>query len=171
MKKVGRNEPCPCGSGKKYNRCHANEPERASIVGFVILGIIVVGTTTSVVLAVRDGDLSTATGRTWSAEHGHWHDSNGQQAGGNTNTPAPDGTGTPPPGAEAWSAEHGHWHDANGQKVDVAANTPASPPLGPAPPGKVWSAEHGHWHDGPTTAPAEATQSVDPSAVPLLRTP
>lgn len=23
VKKVGRNEPCPCGSGKKYKRCHA----------------------------------------------------------------------------------------------------------------------------------------------------
>ncbi len=23
-KKVGRNEPCPCGSGKKYKRCHGN---------------------------------------------------------------------------------------------------------------------------------------------------
>jgi preprotein translocase subunit SecA len=21
-KKVGRNEPCPCGSGKKYKSCH-----------------------------------------------------------------------------------------------------------------------------------------------------
>jgi preprotein translocase subunit SecA len=21
-KKVGRNEPCPCGSGKKYKNCH-----------------------------------------------------------------------------------------------------------------------------------------------------
>jgi preprotein translocase subunit SecA len=21
-KKVGRNEPCPCGSGKKYKQCH-----------------------------------------------------------------------------------------------------------------------------------------------------
>jgi preprotein translocase subunit SecA len=21
--KVGRNDPCPCGSGKKYKRCHA----------------------------------------------------------------------------------------------------------------------------------------------------
>ncbi|MBN1973316.1 MAG: SEC-C domain-containing protein [Sedimentisphaerales bacterium] len=24
MKKVGRNEPCPCGSGKKYKKCHGN---------------------------------------------------------------------------------------------------------------------------------------------------
>jgi uncharacterized protein YecA (UPF0149 family) len=22
VEKVGRNEPCPCGSGKKYKRCH-----------------------------------------------------------------------------------------------------------------------------------------------------
>ena len=21
-KKIGRNEPCPCGSGKKYKNCH-----------------------------------------------------------------------------------------------------------------------------------------------------
>jgi len=23
-KKVGRNEPCPCGSGKKYKKCHGS---------------------------------------------------------------------------------------------------------------------------------------------------
>ncbi len=23
--KVGRNEPCPCGSGKKYKQCHGKE--------------------------------------------------------------------------------------------------------------------------------------------------
>jgi len=23
--RVGRNEPCPCGSGKKYKECHASE--------------------------------------------------------------------------------------------------------------------------------------------------
>ena len=23
--KVGRNEPCPCGSGKKYKKCHGDE--------------------------------------------------------------------------------------------------------------------------------------------------
>ena len=22
MPKIGRNEPCPCGSGKKYKKCH-----------------------------------------------------------------------------------------------------------------------------------------------------
>jgi len=27
LRKVGRNEPCPCGSGSKYKRCHADRPE------------------------------------------------------------------------------------------------------------------------------------------------
>ena len=26
--KIGRNEPCPCGSGKKYKDCHEKEGER-----------------------------------------------------------------------------------------------------------------------------------------------
>ena len=26
MPKVGRNEPCPCGSGKKYKKCHGTDP-------------------------------------------------------------------------------------------------------------------------------------------------
>ena len=25
--KVGRNDPCPCGSGKKYKKCHGREDE------------------------------------------------------------------------------------------------------------------------------------------------
>ena len=25
--KVGRNDPCPCGSGKKYKDCHASQGE------------------------------------------------------------------------------------------------------------------------------------------------
>jgi uncharacterized protein YecA (UPF0149 family) len=24
--KVGRNEPCPCGSGKKFKKCHLGQP-------------------------------------------------------------------------------------------------------------------------------------------------
>ncbi len=32
--KVGRNEPCPCGSGKKYKRCCALEEERAEQPAF-----------------------------------------------------------------------------------------------------------------------------------------
>jgi|LSQX01.2.fsa_nt_gb hypothetical protein len=28
MRKIGRNEPCPCGSGKKYKKCCLNNPQR-----------------------------------------------------------------------------------------------------------------------------------------------
>ncbi len=27
VRKVGRNDPCPCGSGKKYKDCHQKEGE------------------------------------------------------------------------------------------------------------------------------------------------
>jgi hypothetical protein len=29
VQKVGRNRPCPCGSGKKYKRCHGRQPPAA----------------------------------------------------------------------------------------------------------------------------------------------
>jgi len=32
--KVGRNEPCPCGSGKKYKRCCADDEKHAEQAGF-----------------------------------------------------------------------------------------------------------------------------------------
>ena len=33
MLKTGRNEPCPCGSGKKYKRCHGDMTNRGRIEG------------------------------------------------------------------------------------------------------------------------------------------
>lgn len=37
MKKVGRNELCPCGSGKKFKRCHlgVNEIDEDNMEDFV----------------------------------------------------------------------------------------------------------------------------------------
>jgi preprotein translocase subunit SecA len=29
MPKVGRNDPCPCGSGKKYKHCHLRQDRAA----------------------------------------------------------------------------------------------------------------------------------------------
>jgi hypothetical protein len=29
LKQTGRNDPCPCGSGKKYKKCHRSEDEAA----------------------------------------------------------------------------------------------------------------------------------------------
>lgn len=35
MKKIGRNEPCPCGSGKKYKKCCINVPSLTKGGNFV----------------------------------------------------------------------------------------------------------------------------------------
>jgi len=39
---VGRNEPCPCGSGKKYKRCCALKKDDLTLGSRVWLGAIVV---------------------------------------------------------------------------------------------------------------------------------
>src|SRR2546430_16779235 len=35
MTKIGRNDPCPCGSGKKYERCCGADPSIAAVAGAV----------------------------------------------------------------------------------------------------------------------------------------
>jgi hypothetical protein len=35
LKETGRNDPCPCGSGKKYKKCHLPEDEKAKHADFV----------------------------------------------------------------------------------------------------------------------------------------
>jgi tetratricopeptide (TPR) repeat protein len=39
MKKPGRNEPCPCGSGKKYKKCCLNAPKPSAGGTFVYTGL------------------------------------------------------------------------------------------------------------------------------------
>jgi hypothetical protein len=33
MKKIGRNDPCPCGSGKKYKKCHMGKEDEMALNG------------------------------------------------------------------------------------------------------------------------------------------
>ncbi len=74
--KAGRNDPCPCGSGKKYKRCcerktHSARGSRAmtALVLAVLAGAIAVALT-----SFGESPTPTATpGRVWSAEHGHYH--------------------------------------------------------------------------------------------------
>jgi len=72
---VGRNAPCPCGSGKKYKRCCALKPQhRASIgtwllmsaIGLMLLAGAVIGLTSLGELGERP-----APGRVWHGDH--WH--------------------------------------------------------------------------------------------------
>lgn len=74
---VGRNSPCPCGSGKKYKRCCAMKPQRKAALRTWLLGaVIALMLLTGAVVALSSlGELGERQGpvRVWSEEHGHWH--------------------------------------------------------------------------------------------------
>ncbi len=80
--KVGRNDRCPCGSGKKYKNCCQGKASRLSAAGWVTIAALVVaaGVLVYLVVNVARNDSSGLTGRgpcppgqVWSAEHGHCH--------------------------------------------------------------------------------------------------
>lgn len=179
MKRVGRNEDCPCGSGLKYKNCHGKKAGSKSIIIPVVAGLSILGL---VALFVMDSGPSGGNifgnktypqpagdpppGKIWSPEHGHWHDAPALQ--GQTGA-APQPPGEAPEG-KVWSAEHGHWHDADGSETTQPVTQQSAPqiiqpaeqaapgagvpqPPGDPPPGKVWSSEHGHWHDVPAGPP------------------
>ena len=82
MRKIGRNEACHCGSGKKYKNCHQKidvqkeaTNKNTLIAGVVILIIVLAG----IVLYLNSQSSNDApgdapAGKVWSSEHGHWHD-------------------------------------------------------------------------------------------------
>ena len=80
MAKTGRNDLCPCGSGRKYKKCCEAKDDGGTmrnrlmliVVGGVMLAAIVAG------IASFTGQTASAT-RVWSTEHGHYHDANGVQ--------------------------------------------------------------------------------------------
>ena len=83
MKKVGRNEPCHCGSGKKYKNCHqqidgakGSKDKNLLIGGVLALFIIVAAILVFMnVQSPQNGAPGEApAGKVWSPEHGHWHD-------------------------------------------------------------------------------------------------
>ncbi len=140
MRRVGRNDPCPCGSGKKFKNCCGRKRIRMTSwkKGTIIVAVLVL------VLGI------------------------GFVAGffGTSGTKPPPG---PAPPGKVWSPEHGHWHDAPGEGTSAAAGLFTQPP-GPAPPGKVWSPEHGHWHDVQDVAAASTGQTVSQPATPSATT-
>ena len=82
MAKTGRNDLCPCGSGKKYKKCHEAD-ERGGATRSRMLMIVVGG---AVLAAIAIGVVSftsdSAPGdgvRVWDAAHGHYHNGAGVQ--------------------------------------------------------------------------------------------
>ena len=80
--KTGRNEPCPCGSGKKYKQCcEGKTAERTTVLTTwiaVVVGILVLLVAAGTIASFfRDDRGNESPGRVWSPEHGHWHDVGG----------------------------------------------------------------------------------------------
>ena len=79
MKGVGRNDPCPCGSGEKYKRCCAGKATRKQTVftrGLIALIVVLLALAAyGIMTSARSGGSATRLpGRVWSPEHGHYHD-------------------------------------------------------------------------------------------------
>ena len=70
--KVGRNDPCPCGSGIKYKSCCEGKSGIASNIVWVVLAVVML---IGVTIFIRSLVSSEAPGvqRIWSEEHGHYH--------------------------------------------------------------------------------------------------
>jgi hypothetical protein len=168
--KVGRNDPCPCGSGERYKNCHMGKDgtmsNRSNLTLLLVGGAVAIALVAGAVLMKGPRTTPSATGSPMAT--------GGGAVGGGPGTPQPPG---PAPAGKVWSPEHGHWHDApvgampgavsspvtvtpGGASSPVTITpgatptatpgaTPTPQPPGPAPAGKVWSPEHGHWHDAP----------------------
>jgi hypothetical protein len=76
MAAIGRNEPCPCGSGKKYKRCCALKTTKTSLAMRLTLGLVAIcllGGLILILTSLDEIEPGGPPGRVWSAEHGHWH--------------------------------------------------------------------------------------------------
>ena len=82
MRKIGRNEPCHCGSGKKYKNCHQQMDDQkgaknknfliGSLIALFIL-IFAIGLYLNIKSSGNDGPGEAPAGKVWSPEHGHYH--------------------------------------------------------------------------------------------------
>ena len=76
--KTGRNEPCPCGSGKKYKQCCAGNTDAKSKlvtkwIAVALGGLILIGAL-SFAASLSKREPSSTPRQVWSPEHGHYHD-------------------------------------------------------------------------------------------------
>jgi hypothetical protein len=77
--KAGRNDPCPCGSHKKFKKCcGAKGPnKRMSMALLLVLGAAMIGALFAGLSSLNSDAAASGPGpgRVWSSEHGHWRDS------------------------------------------------------------------------------------------------
>lgn len=79
--KTGRNDVCPCGSGKKYKKCHEREQRDGGSQSRVLMLLVGAAVAAAVVAGVASftGKGSSGNVRVWDAAHGHYHNENGIQ--------------------------------------------------------------------------------------------
>lgn len=80
MAKIGRNEACPCGSGKKYKQCCESKAGGSLMQSRVIMLLIAAAIVAAILAGFSSRDSGAGAG-VWSAEHGHYHDANGRETG------------------------------------------------------------------------------------------
>jgi len=75
---IGRNDPCVCGSGKKYKRCCQEEGQSATATAaskttMIVLGaVVLIGVVVMVISVVAGGGEGVCPpGQSWSAAHQH----------------------------------------------------------------------------------------------------
>jgi hypothetical protein len=72
-RQASRNDPCHCGSGKKYKRCceaKASQFTTGQIMLLALAAVVLVG---GLVLAIASRNHEGQPTGVWSAEHGHYH--------------------------------------------------------------------------------------------------
>ena len=73
--KVGRNDPCPCGSGKKHKVCCGRTTGKMSRTALVAVIAVVVAIAATLVFTFT-GDRGTGgSGQVWDPNHNHYHPS------------------------------------------------------------------------------------------------
>jgi hypothetical protein len=140
--KVGRNDPCPCGSGKKYKNCHEGRQGLGSLRArgpwlWIPVAVVALAATAFAVLRPKtpatlrpfNNTTTTTTTATTSAST--------PLTPSNGTAPAPIATTTSP----------------TASATAPASGTPQAWQYDPAT-NRHWDPNHGHWHDGP--APPES---------------
>jgi len=71
--KVGRNDPCPCGSGKKYKQCCERKTQALSPTAWMVIVGVAVAVLVAIVLSITTStpltDARCPPGQVWSPGH------------------------------------------------------------------------------------------------------
>jgi hypothetical protein len=81
MAKTRRNDLCPCGSGKKYKKCHESQERPSVTQGRMLMIIVGAAMVAALVAGIASftGNRGTSGTRVWDPAHGHYHNENGVQ--------------------------------------------------------------------------------------------